>query len=312
MARRRSSDRLPHSSAIMRAAPILSVRNLAKRYGGVIALRDMNLTVERGAIHAVVGENGAGKSTLMKALAGVVRSDSGVIEIDGAEAALDSPSAARKLGIGIVYQELSLFPQRSVLANLFVNREPTRLGLISRRAMEERSRDLLDRLGLKVDPQAPVGLLSIGEQQLVELCRVLLEEPRLLILDEPNSALNRRETERLFTVLRQLRGRGITMLYVSHRLEEVFAISDTVTITRNGSDVLTKPRQALTIGEVIEGMIGQRREALFPPRIAQDPERPPAEIAIRGLSGRQAARHQLFGSLRRDRRRRGTGGLRRL
>ncbi len=269
----------------MLVAPILSVRNLAKRYGGVIALRDMNLTVERGAIHAVVGENGAGKSTLMKALAGVVRPDSGVIEIDGAEAALDSPSAARKLGIGIVYQELSLFPQRSVLANLFVNREPVRLSLVSRRAMEERSRDLLDRLGLRVDPHAPVGLLSIGEQQLVELCRVLLEEPRLLILDEPNSALNKRETERLFEVLRQLRGRGITMLYVSHRLEEVFAISDAVTITRNGHDVLTKPRATLTMGEVIEGMIGQQRESLFPARIAPNVERSPSEIVVKGLSG---------------------------
>src|SRR5271156_5518592 len=141
----------------MPETPILSVRHLAKRYGGVIALEDMNLRVERGVIHAIVGENGAGKSTLMKALAGVVRPDSGVIEIEGAVVALDSPSAARKLGIGIVYQELSLFPQRSVLANLFVNREPARYGFVSRRAMEERSRDLLDRLGLKVDPRAPVG-----------------------------------------------------------------------------------------------------------------------------------------------------------
>ena len=205
----------------------------------------------------------------MKALAGVVRPDSGAIEIDGEEVAIDSPGAARNLGIGIVYQELSLFPQRSVLANLFVNREPARFGFVSRQAMEERSRDLLDRLGLRVDVREPVGLLSIGEQQLVELCRVLLEEPRLLILDEPNSALNKGETERLFEVLRQLRARGITMLYVSHRLEEVFAISDAVTITRNGRDVLTKDRSALTIPEVIEGMIGQRREALFPPRIEQ-------------------------------------------
>ncbi len=270
----------------MPATPILSVHNLAKRYGGVTALRDMNLRVERGAIHAVVGENGAGKSTLMKALAGVVRPDSGVIEFDGAKVTLDSPSAARKLGIGIVYQELSLFPQRSVLANLFVNAEPTRFGVVSHRAMEDRSRDLLTRLGLKVDGRSPLGLLSIGEQQLVELCRVLLEEPRLLILDEPNSALNKQETERLFEVLRQLRERGITMLYVSHRLEEVFAISDSVTVTRNGGDVFTKYRGDLTIAEVIEGMIGRQREALFPPRIEPDAERTPSEIVVKGLRGR--------------------------
>ena len=134
----------------------------------------------------------------------------------------------------MVYQELSLFPERSVLANLFVNREPLRHGLISTRAMEDMSRELLDRLGLDVDVNAPVGRLSIGEQQLVELARVLLEGPRLLILDEPNSALNQRETDRLFAVLRQLSERGVTMLYVSHRLEEVFAISDRVTVARNG------------------------------------------------------------------------------
>jgi ribose transport system ATP-binding protein len=223
------------------------------------------MRVKRGAIHAIVGENGAGKSTLMKALAGVVRPDGGAILLNGQEVTIDSPNSARNLGIGIVYQELSLFPQRSVLANLFVNREPMRLGLVSRRAMEEQSRDLLAQLGLRVDVHTPVSDLSVGEQQLVELCRVLLEDPRLLILDEPNSALNKRETERLFAVLHRLRARDITMLYVSHRLEEVFAIADRVTITRNGRDVLTKDRAALTISEVIEGMIGQQREALFPP-----------------------------------------------
>jgi ribose transport system ATP-binding protein len=265
--------------------PLIRVRDLVKRYGGVVALDSMNLEVQRGTVHAVVGENGAGKSTLMKVLAGVVRPDSGTILLDGQDAAIDSPMAARKRGIGIVYQELSLFPQRSVLANLFVNREPLRGGLVSARAMEEQSSDLLDQLGLRVDVHAPVGQLSIGEQQLVELCRVLLEEPRLLILDEPNSALNKRETERLFAVLEGLRGRGITMLYVSHRLEEVFAISDRVTITRNGRDVLTKDRTALTIPEVIEGMIGTHQEELFPPRLPPVSDRAPEQISIKGLTG---------------------------
>ena len=266
-------------------APLIDVRGLAKRYGGVVALDDMNLEVQRGDIHAIVGENGAGKSTLMKALAGVTPPDSGAILLDGQEVAIASPNAARQCGIGIVYQELSLFPQRSVLANLFVNREPVRFGLVSLQAMEERSRDLLAELGLHVDVRAPVSALSIGEQQLVELCRVLLEEPRLLILDEPNSALNERETERLFGVLRQLRRRAITMLYVSHRLEEVFAISDRVTITRNGRDVLTRDRAALTIAEVIEGMIGVQPEALFPPPLPRRGKRAPAELVVERLSG---------------------------
>ena len=248
----------------MATAPLIEVRHLVKRYGGVVAMADMNLKVERGQIHAVVGENGAGKSTLMKVLAGAVSPDSGEILLDGQPIRIDTPMTARAHGIGIVYQELSLFPERSVLANLFVNREPTRGGLISLRAMEEQSRALLDQLGLNVDLRAPLAQLSIGEQQLVELCRVLIEKPGLLILDEPNSALSRAETERLFSVLNTLKTQGITVLYVSHRLEEVFAISDSITITRNGRDIRTAPTADLTIPEVIEGMIGQQRETLFP------------------------------------------------
>ena len=264
---------------------LISVRDLAKRYGGVVALDGMNLDVRRGTIHAVVGENGAGKSTLMKVLAGIVRPDGGSITLDGEDVAIESPGAARRRGIGIVHQELSLFPQRSVLANLFVNREPVRRGLISTRAMAERSRSLLDQLGLHVDVRAPLDRLSIGEQQLVELCRVLLEEPRLLILDEPNSALNKRETERLFAVLGQLSRRGITMLYVSHRLEEVFAISHRVTVTRNGRDVLTQDRAVLTIPEVIEAMIGVQQEALFPPPLPRRTGGATERIVVKGLNG---------------------------
>ena len=263
----------------MANTPLIEVRHLTKHYGGVVAMADMNLVVQPGTIHAVVGENGAGKSTLMKVLAGAVRPDGGEILLDGRTITVEGPSVARAHGIGIVYQELSLFPERSVLANLFVNREPTRHGLISLTAMEEQSHALLDQLGLHVDLRAPLARLSIGEQQLVELCRVLIERPRLLILDEPNSALNRAETERLFRVLDALRAQGITILYVSHRLEEVFSISDSITITRNGRDVLTALTSNLSIAEVIEGMIGQQREALFPPPL------PVKEgVAERGLS----------------------------
>ncbi len=236
-------------------------------------------------IHAVVGENGAGKSTLMKVLAGVVKPDAGQILLEGREVSMDLPAAARRRGIGIVYQELSLFPQRSVLANLFVNREPLRRGLVSTDAMRESSRDILDRLGLRVDVDAPVSRLTIGEQQLVELARVLLEKPRLLILDEPNSALNKRETDRLFAVLRELRIGGATMLYVSHRLEEVFSISDRVTVTRNGKDVLTRDRSGLTIPEVIDAMIGTHQENLFPPPLPARSSGAPEKLIVEGLSG---------------------------
>ena len=266
-------------------ASLISARNLRKRYGRVTALDGLSLEVDRGLIHAVVGENGAGKSTLMKVLAGVVQPDSGKILFEGREVVMDSPAAARRRGVGIVYQELSLFPQRSVLANLFVNREPLRHGLVSTDAMREMSRDVVERLGLDVDVDAPVSRLSIGEQQLVELARVLLEAPKLLILDEPNSALNDRETERFFAVLRQLRERGVTMLYVSHRLEEVFAISDRVTITRNGKDVTTRDRAGLTIPEVIDGMIGAHPADMFPPPLPPRTARKPEGLAVRDVSG---------------------------
>jgi ABC-type sugar transport system ATPase subunit len=269
----------------MADTPLVAVRGLRKRYGGVVAVDGMNLAVRRGAIHAVVGENGAGKSTLMKVLAGVVRPDAGEIEIDGRPAKIVSPVVARQYGVGIVYQELSLFPQRSVLANLFVNREPLRRGFVSVRTMEDLSRDLLDRLGLRVDVHMPVSRLSIGEQQLVELARVLLEEPRLLILDEPNSALTEQETKRLFDVLRQLNCHGITMLYVSHRLEEVFAICDWVTVTRNGRDVMTRQRADVTMREVIEGMIGAPQTELFPPPLPGPGGRESSAIVVKGLSG---------------------------
>lgn len=264
-------------------SPLVSVKSLVKHYGGVIALDGMSLDVESGSIHAIVGENGAGKSTLMKILAGVVRQDSGKILFDGQEINFASPNAARERGIGIVYQELSLFPERSVLANLFVNREPTRYGMISRKIMRERSAPMLEQLGLRVDVDATVGQLTIGERQLVELCRVLLEEPRLLILDEPNSALNERETQRLFAVLRGLRQRGITMLYVSHRLEEVFAIADRVTVTRNGREVVTKTIGEISIPEVIEGMIGGRQETLFPPPLAAEGGYGDKQLIVRHL-----------------------------
>lgn len=266
------------------SSPIITVNDLTKRYGGVVALDHMSLQVRRGTIHAVVGENGAGKSTLMKILAGVVHPDSGTILLDGQTIRISTPQAARDHGIGIVYQELSLFPQRSVLANLFVNREPTRSGLISQRLMRERSATVLSQLGLHVDVLQNVGVLSIGEQQLVELCRVLLEEPRVLILDEPNSALNERETSRLFEVLNELRARGITILYVSHRLEEVFAIADRVTVTRNGRAVFTQDRSTLTIPQVIEGMIGTAQRDLFPPPLPLTHRSKTERLTVRDLT----------------------------
>jgi ABC-type sugar transport system ATPase subunit len=175
-----------------------------------------------------------------------------------------TPRAAADAGIGIVFQELSLFPHRSVLANLFANAEPTRFGLVHLPPMRERAAAVLAQVGLSADLDAPVKDLPINEQQLVEIARVLLRRPRVLILDEPNSALNEGETHRLFATLRQLSATGITQLYVSHRLEEVFAISDRITVVRNGETVATADTADLTIERVVRHMIGESRRSLYP------------------------------------------------
>ncbi len=269
----RSTDQgLPSAvSGTAVADPAIAVAGLSKSYGGIKALVGMDLAVERGTVHAIIGENGAGKSTLMKILAGAVRADAGTITIDGRGVAIGSPQDARRAGIGIVYQELSLFPDRSILANLFPDRQPTRHGLVDRAAMRAAAEPILARIGLRADPDTLVGELDLDERQLVEISRVVLERPRVLILDEPNSALNEHETERLFTVLRDLRADGMTMLYVSHRLEEVFQIADRVTVMRNGRLVWTRDRADLTIADVVGAMVGQAQGDLFPerrPRVA--------------------------------------------
>ena len=274
-------------AATTSAAPAVEVVGLRKAYGGIQALAGVDLAIAPGTVHAVVGENGAGKSTLMKILAGAVRADAGEIRVDGEPVAFASPADARRSGIGIVYQELSLFPERSILANLFPDDQPRRFGLVDAGEMRRRAQPVLDRIGLAVDPDTLVGDLGVGERQLVELSRLLIERPRVLILDEPNSALNERETQRLFGILRELSADRITIIYVSHRLEEVFAIADRITVVRNGSLVLSTDRAATTIGRVVEAMVGTSPAALFPERptrLAADTAPPPPAIVVDGVS----------------------------
>ena len=248
------------------APPAIAVSGLRKAYGGIQALAGVDLAVEVGTVHAVVGENGAGKSTLMKILAGAVRPDDGEVRVGGEPVRLASPADARRLGVGIVYQELSLFPERSILANVFPDVQPTRFGLVDRGAMRAIAEPVLARLGLGSDADTSVAELGIGERQLVEVCRLLIERPKVLILDEPNSALNERETGRLFAILRELSADGITIIYVSHRLEEVFELADRITVMRNGNVVMTADRGATSIPRVVEAMIGTSPTELFPPR----------------------------------------------
>ncbi len=279
------------------STPAIAVTGLRKAYGGIQALAGVDLAIEPGKVHAVVGENGAGKSTLMKILAGAVHPDHGEVHVAGETVQLASPADARALGIGIVYQELSLFPERSILANLFPDRQPTRFGLVDRAEMRRRAAPALARLGLAVDPEATVGALGIAERQLVELCRVLIERPDVLILDEPNSALNERETRRLFAVLRELSAAGITIIYVSHRLEEVFEIADRITVMRNGAIVVTVDAPAATMARVVEAMVGTSPAALFPPRASRpaiDATTTTPSLAVQGLTVEDELRDVSF------------------
>lgn len=237
-----------------------------KRYGGVPALAGVDFEVRAGEVHALLGANGAGKSTLVKLLVGAERPDAGRVCLEGQEVRFGSVGEAARHGVAIASQELQMFPDLDVLGNLFVLREPRRGGLISRSEMARRAEPVLREIGLDVAPGTRVRDLTLAEQQLVEIARALLGEPRVLILDEPNSALRARETERLLRVVGTLRQRGIAIVYVSHFLEEVFEIADRITVLRDGRVVVpASPRPALTIPQVVEAMVGPDREPGAPP-----------------------------------------------
>jgi ABC-type sugar transport system ATPase subunit len=266
----------------------IQLDRVSKHFGGVTALDQVSFEIRCGEIHAVVGENGAGKSTLMKLLAGVHEPDDGEIQIDGRSARLKNPREARQQGISIVFQELNLFPHRTVAANVFVNHElMSRWGWVDRRAMREATRRALSELNVPLSPDALVGPLALGEKQLVEIARTLEQRSRIVILDEPNSALNEAESQRLFDIVRRLRARGITIVYVSHRLEEVFAIADRITVLRDGRFQGTYATAETTMPEIITAMIGRRLANSFPQRATSDT---PGPVVLQVRELRQGTR----------------------
>jgi len=243
--------------------PLLEMSHVSKQFGGVHALRDVSFTLERGEIHGLVGENGAGKSTMMKIIAGVHMASEGVMKIDGREVHLRSARDALHNGIGMVHQELSIIPDLSVAENVFLGAHPmTSAGTVDWARMNREARTLMASLGLDIDPKTRMGALPVGLQQLVELSRVLFSGAQIIILDEPTSALSPPEVERLFTVLRKLRGEGRSIVFISHFLDDVLAISDRITVFRNGEKVATEDTANLTKDKVISLMIGKRSAEL--------------------------------------------------
>lgn len=243
---------------------ILSLKNITKIFPGTVALDDVSFDVRKGKVNVLIGENGAGKSTLMKILAGVQSPTSGKILLDGKEIQPRSPLEATRLGIGMIFQELNLCDNLSVVDNIFLAREMTRRdGLIARRAQRERARELLSKLEQKIDPRELVSNLRIGEQQIVEIAKALAQDVRILIMDEPTSALSAAEVEVLFRVIRDLKSRGVAIIYISHKLEELLQIGDHITILRDGFKVADEVASNTDVPWMIEKMVGRNPAALF-------------------------------------------------
>src|SRR5215475_13576086 len=245
------------------SSPILELKGISKTFGGVEALRGVDFALLPGEIHGLVGENGAGKSTLMKIIAGVHPEFSGRLLLDGRETHFRSARDARAAGIAMVHQELSVAPDLTVAENVFLGAQPTnRFGLVQWRRMAREAGEQLARFGIDVDPMSRLGDLPIGLQQLIEIARVLFSGARIVILDEPTSALSPPEVERLFATLRRLRDEGTGIVFISHFIEDILRVSDTVTVLRNGRKVAETAAAATTKGTLIEAMIGKGGEAL--------------------------------------------------
>jgi ribose transport system ATP-binding protein len=247
------------------AAPLLSMRGMAKSFGGVRALRGVDFTLEHGEVHALLGENGAGKSTLINILSGVFGDYEGEIEIDGGPVTFHQPGQAQSAGVATIHQELDLVPDMTVAENLFLGREPRdRLRLVDRKRLHADATALLERAGVSLDPRRPIRSLRVGERQLVEIAKALSLDARVFVMDEPTSALADVEVEQLFRVVRDLRGQGVGVVYISHRLEELPQIADRATVLRDGENVGTVAVGETSRRELIGMMVGQPLRELFP------------------------------------------------
>jgi ribose transport system ATP-binding protein len=254
-------------------SPLVEMIGISKSYGGVRACRDIDLTVRAGEVHALLGENGAGKSTLMRVLSGDVTDYDGQILVAGSPARFAAPVDAQRAGIAMIHQELDLVPGLSVAENIFLGRElRTRVGSVDRRRMNSITRELLERCGIDLDPRRPVGELRTGEQQLVTIAKALSLDAKVLIMDEPTSALSSVEVEQMFTVISELRRAGAGIVYISHRMDEIGRIADRATVLRNGAVVAGFDARELTAEKAAEAMVGRPVQAMFRTRTVEPGE----------------------------------------
>lgn len=246
--------------------PLLTMHGMVKSFPGVKALQGVNLMLHPGEVLAVLGENGAGKSTLMKILGGAYQADEGEIAIDGKPCRFLSPQDSRNAGVAIIYQEFNLVPGLTASENIFLGQEQSSLGLLNRRKEQESARNLFQRLGVQIGENIPVSQLTTAQQQAIEIAKALSQSARIIVMDEPTAALTSHETEQLFEIIRELRSQGIGIIYISHRLEEIFALADRISILRDGKNVDDRSVKDFTREQLIESMVGRKLENEFPER----------------------------------------------
>ncbi len=304
---------------------MIELKAICKSFPGVKSLDQVNFSASAGEIHALLGENGAGKSTLIKVLAGAYTPESGTITLGGVPRIWAAPKQAQQAGIHVIYQELVLFPDLSVAENIFIGHAPrTRWGLIDRKAMIQKTEVALSQLGHRLDPRARVGDLSVADQQMVEIAKALSHDVKLLVLDEPTAVISGKEVVALFERLRRLRDRGVCIIYISHRLEEIFALADRITILKDGKNVRAGTVAEFDRASLVTAMVGRPLADLYPPRPAQTKTAPIVLAAcnihlpprVRGVdvnvrageivglagmvgSGRTELAHAIFGSMAR-------------
>ncbi len=272
------------------AAPLLTMRNVSKSFLGVRVLHDVSLDLAAGEVHALVGENGAGKSTLMKVLAGEHVADNGTVELDGTVHAFTHPQQAQAAGVGIIHQEFALLEHRTVAENVFLGREPTKYGLVDRRTMERRTGQLLAELGESgISPRMYVRELSVARRQTVEIVKALASDVRVLVMDEPTAPLAEHEARLLHALVRRLAERGLGILYISHRLREVFELSSRITVLKDGRHITTVPTATTDTDTIVRAMVGRDLSAYYPPRATAD------EVGQVALSLQGGANRRLKG-----------------
>lgn len=260
---------------------LLEMRGIQKSFYGNEVLHAVDFSLEAGSVHALMGENGAGKSTLMNILVGIHKRDGGTVEIDGQTVEIDSPAAAQKMGIAMIHQELSSVVEMSVAENIFLGREPVKNGLINYRQMYKQTEELLETLHISLNPKTKMGKLRVADQQLVEIAKAVSQNARILIMDEPTSSITDREVANLYNIIRNLKKRGTGIVYISHKMDEVYTITDKITILRDGESIVTWNTKEATNDMVVKAMVGRELTEQYP---AREPNIGEPILELKGLT----------------------------